>query len=189
MVGNSNFGIHPGTGSARSTIRNCHMHGNDNIGFFLCWRVQEGEFSDNLIEENGLYGISIGHKDSDNLFLRNTIRRNGKDGVFFRKEKESNGGHRNTFRENVIENNGGSGHAGPDEETHGCGVHFEGVTLDTLFESNVIRDTRTGGEQTQIVGFYLGAGVERVTARGNEVSAPDGREVVNESGSDTHSFT
>jgi len=186
MLQNSNFGIHPGTGSARSVIRNCHMHHNEKIGFFLCWRVQEGEFADNLIEDNGVFGISIGHKDSDNEFVNNTVRRNGKDGIYFRKEKESNGGHRNTFRRNIIEDNGGLEHAGPDENGHGCGVHIEGVTLDTVFEENVIRDTRAGDERTQQVGIYIGPGVQRVTARGNEFSGSDGCEVVDESGSDSH---
>jgi len=84
--GNTNYGIHPGTGSSHSVIRNCHFHHNDRIGFFLCWRVRRGFFAENLIENNGLYGISIGHKDTDNLFENNIIRNNGFCGAYFRPE-------------------------------------------------------------------------------------------------------
>jgi len=171
---NSNFGIHPGTGSARSIIRNCHMHHNDKIGFFLCWRVQHGEFGDNLVEDNGVYGISIGHKDTDNLFSRNVIRRNGCDGICFRNEKETNGGHRNTFRQNAIEDNGGP--------EHGCGVHIDGETHDLLFEENAFRETRSGAAATQRTGVTIGPKATRVTLRKNTFAGLMGPEVVSESG-------
>jgi len=174
MLENSNFGIHPGTGSARSIIRKCHMHHNDQIGFFLCWRVQEGEFTDNSIEDNGRFGISIGHKDTDNLFVGNTVRRNGRDGVYFRKEKEANGGHRNTFRRNTIEDNG--------DAEHGCGVHIEGETETIVFEENVIRETRSGDGRTQRVGVYVGPQAQRITLRGNTFAGLLESEVVDESG-------
>jgi len=171
MLENSNFGIHPGTGSARSIIRNCHMHHNDKIGFFLCWRVQHGEFTDNLIEDNGVLGISIGHKDSDNLFVGNTVRRNGRDGILFRNEKETNGGHRNTFRAHTIEDNGVT--------EHGCGVHVEGATHDLVVEENTNRETRSDDARTPQVGVYIGPKVQRVTLRGNTFSGLDS-EVVDE---------
>ncbi len=178
MFRNSNFGSHPGTGSARSIICNCHMHHNDQIGFFLCWRVQEGQFTGNLIEDNGRFGISIGHKDTDNLFVGNTVRRNGRDGVYFRKEKEANGGHRNTFRKNTIEDNG--------DGEHGCGVHIEGETHDLVFEENVIRETRSGEARTQRVGVYIGPQAQRVTLRSNTLTGHVDSTMVDESGSDNH---
>jgi polygalacturonase len=171
---NGNFGIHPGTGSARSVIRNCHMHHNDKIGFFLCWRVQHGEFSDNLIEDNGVYGISIGHKDTDNLFTRNVIRRNGRNGICFRNEKETNAGHRNTFRQNVIEDNGGP--------EHGCGVHIDGETHDLLFEENTFRDTRSGPDATQRQAVSIGPKAAGVMLRKNTFAGLAGPEVVSEGG-------
>ncbi len=178
MFENSNFGIHPGTGSARSVIRNCHIHHNDQIGFFICWRVEEGEFTDNVIEDNGVFGISVGHKDTDNLFVGNTIRRNGRDGVYFRKEKESNAGHRNTFRKNTIEDNG--------DAEHGCGVHIDGETHDLVFEGNVIRETRSGEARAQRVGVYIGADARRVTLRGNTFEGLVESEVVDDSNSGDH---
>ena len=59
------LGFHPGTGSARPIIRDCRSHHNDQDGFFLCWRAQEGRFEGNEFCDNGRFGISIGHKDTD----------------------------------------------------------------------------------------------------------------------------
>ena len=70
--GCTGFGVHPGTGSARATIRDSVFSGNEKVGFFLCWRVQEGKFEGNEIVGNGV-GISIGHKDTGNVFERNTM--------------------------------------------------------------------------------------------------------------------
>ncbi|HUU26330.1 MAG TPA: right-handed parallel beta-helix repeat-containing protein [archaeon] len=148
--GHTNYGVHPGTGSPHAEIKNCRFHNNARVGFFLCWRVREGVFSDNLIENNGLYGISIGHKDTDNLFVNNTIRNNGFCGVYFRRESAKLSGHRNVFRENIIQDNGNA--------ERGYGVFVEPHARDMAFESNTIAETRSGGERTQRYGVYLAGG-------------------------------
>src|SRR5262249_5985951 len=104
--GHAGYGIHPGTGSEAPVVENCWLHHNDDIGLFLCWRVRHGRFANNRIENNGHYGISIGHKDTDNEFTENTIARNGVSGVYFRTETLLNSGHRNTFRSNQVLDNG-----------------------------------------------------------------------------------
>ena len=151
------LGLHPGTGSARPVIRECHSHDNDEDGFFLCWRVQEGRFESNRLVNNGRFGLSIGHKDTDNLFLNNVVRGNKSHGICFRDEKPTNAGSRNTLRSNVIEDNVGSG------------VHITGHTTDLLFEDNVIRDTRIGDARTQRVGLWVGEHATRVRAVGNRI--------------------
>lgn len=161
---NSGFGIHPGTGSPNAEIAGCHFHHNDRIGFFLCWRVRHGHFTDNLIESNGQHGISIGHKDTDNLFENNVIRNNGISGVLFRHETEHLSGHRNVFRNNVIADNGNA-------ET-GYGVYVQPHAREMVFENNVIEETRSGAAATQKWGFYVmkNAGPARLadnTFRGN----------------------
>ena len=60
---------------------------------------------DNVLEGNGRFGISIGHKDSDNLILRNQIRMNNKAGVCFRNESQAMAGHRNRLE--ATEDKGG----------------------------------------------------------------------------------
>jgi hypothetical protein len=61
------FGLHPGSGSQQPSVKNCHAVGNDGDGFFFCWRVRGGVAEGNWLENNGGYGMSIGHKDSDNF--------------------------------------------------------------------------------------------------------------------------
>jgi parallel beta-helix repeat protein len=156
---NTNYGIHPGTGSPNAQITDCHFHDNDQIGFFLCWRVRYGKFSGNLIENNGLYGISIGHKDTDNLFKDNTIRGNGFCGVYFRPESQQLSGHRNTFRNNQIVDNGDS--------KRGYGVYVDPFATDITLESNRIADS---GQGTQQYGVYVAKGGGEVTLKDNDMS-------------------
>jgi len=127
---NAALGLHPGSGSQRPTIRNCTARRNGTDGLFLCWRVRHGLFEDNLLEANGQFGISIGHKDSDNLFRRNTSRLNQQNGLFFRNETLGMAPHRNRFEENTIENNGG-----PE-------IRIRGEVNDLTFVRTTIRDTR-----------------------------------------------
>ena len=132
---NTVLGMHPGSGSQRPVVRDCIARCNGTDGLFLCWRVKYGTFEDNLIEENGRYGISIGHKDSDNFFRNNTIRQNKQHGLFFRNETEPMAPHRNHFEQNTIENNGGAE------------IRIRGEVCDLAFSNDVIRDAQEQGEQ------------------------------------------
>ena len=68
--GNSGLGLHPGSGSQRPKVSECIARNNGEDGLFLCWRVKEGLFENNILENNGRFGISIGHKDTDNLLRK-----------------------------------------------------------------------------------------------------------------------
>jgi len=48
-------------------------------------------------------GISLGHKDTDNIIEENHIYENAKHGIYFRSQTESNGAHRNIIRNSVGE--------------------------------------------------------------------------------------
>jgi parallel beta-helix repeat protein len=120
-------------------------------------------FEDNTLEENGQFGISIGHKDSDNLLRRNVIRLNRQDGVFFRNEALGMAAHRNRLEENVIENNGTGGKA--------AGIRIRGHTNDLVFQNNTIRDTRSGPAQTQTVGILIEENVRQVILQDNKIDA------------------
>jgi parallel beta-helix repeat protein len=161
--GNASLGIHPGSGSQRPVVRRCVARGNGTDGLFLCWRVRHGLFEDNLLEDNGRFGISIGHKDSDNLLQKNRVRRNGSDGVHFREESFGMAPHRNTLRENVIEDNGARGAA--------AGIRVRGATSGLVFEKNVIRGSRAPGSRSQTVGVLIEAGVKGVSLEGNRIEA------------------
>jgi parallel beta-helix repeat protein len=103
---NAGLGLHPGSGSQSPVLRRNRSLGNGSDGLFVCWRVRHGLFEDNEIRGNKRIGISIGHKDSDNLFRRNTVVGNAEAGVFFRNETEPMGAHRNVFEDNRILDNG-----------------------------------------------------------------------------------
>lgn len=159
--GHAGFGIHPGTGSNRPQVKGSRMHHNGDIGLYLCWRVRHGLFEDNVIEENGRHGISIGHKDTDNQFVNNTITRNGSSGVYFRKETLKNSGHRNTFRNNQVLDNG--------DARSGYGFYISPSAGDLVIETNRIAETRASGG-TQRIGIYKEAGAGSVQARNNKMS-------------------
>jgi parallel beta-helix repeat protein len=159
--GHAGFGAHPGTGSANALIKGCNLHDNDDIGLFLCWRVRHGRFEDNRMERNGHHGISIGHKDTGNLFVNNTITNNGVSGVWFREESVKNSGHRNTFRNNRVLDNGGA--------KGGFGFFIASKVDGTVIENNRIADTRTTA-RTQRVAIQQAPGAGSVKASGNESS-------------------
>jgi Right handed beta helix region len=156
---NTGLGMHPGSGSQRPVVRSCIARNNGEDGLFLCWRVRHGLFEKNLLENNGRYGISIGHKDTDNLVQDNEVRGNHEDGVFFRNETEGMAGHRNRLERNVIENNGAAG------------IRVRGETRDLVFRNNVIRDTRPAQSRKQSVGIRIEEGAGDVTLEANQIDA------------------
>jgi len=160
---NVQLGLHPGSGSQRPIIQRCIARGNGTDGLFLCWRVRHGVFEDNTLEGNGRYGISIGHKDSDNLLQRNHVRANAHEGVYFRNESLGMAAHRNRLVENVIENNGT---AAPSP-----GIRIRGATSGLVFERNTIRDTRVPGSRTQKAGIVIEPQAGEVTLQDNTIDA------------------
>lgn len=153
------LGFHPGTGSDRSVVEDCVSHNNKGDGIFLCWRVQNGVFRNNIVYANGDNGFSIGHKDTDNLFENNHVYENGLHGVFFRNENEQNSGHRNTFRNNLIENNG--------MRRESAGFWIGGETHDIIITDNTIRSAGKGNQTTAIL---VGSKSSDVTSTGNKIS-------------------
>jgi parallel beta-helix repeat protein len=160
---NAGLGIHPGSGSQRPVVRDCIARRNGEDGLFLCWRVKYGLFERNIFENNGRFGISIGHKDTDNLLQENQVRANHQDGVFFRNESEGMAGHRNRLENNVIENNGGKESA--------AGIRVRGETRDLVFRNNIIRDTRTTDARKQTTGIRIEEQAGEVTLEGNQIEA------------------
>jgi hypothetical protein len=158
---NASLGLHPGSGSQRPVIRECIARRNGTDGLFLCWRVRHGLFEKNILEDNGRCGISIGHKDTDNLLQHNQVRANHQEGVLFRNESPGMAGHRNRLENNVIENNGAKSGA--------AGIRVRGAARDLVFKNNVIRDTRSGAEQKQTVGVRIEEQAGVVVLEGNRI--------------------
>ena len=160
---NAALGIHPGSGSQRPVVRDCIARRNGEDGLFLCWRVKYGLFEKNVLEDNGRFGISIGHKDTDNLLQNNQVRANHQDGVFFRNETAGMAGHRNRLENNVIENNGAKAGA--------AGIRVRGETKDLVFRNNIIRDTRAPEARQQTVGIRIEEQAGDVVLDGNQIDA------------------
>jgi polygalacturonase len=160
---NNGLGMHPGSGSQRPVVRGCIARHNGEDGLFLCWRVRHGLFEKNILEDNGRYGISIGHKNTDNLLEENQVRGNRDEGVFFRNETEGMAGHRNRLERNVIENNGA--------QAQTAGIRVRGETHDLVFRDNIIRDTRPPEARKQTVGIRIEQGAGEVTLENNQIVA------------------
>lgn len=161
--GNTALGLHPGSGSQRPNVHDCVARNNGTDGLFLCWRVRHGVFERNLLEGNGRFGISIGHKDSDNLLRQNKVRANAEDGIFFRNETVGMAGHRNRIEENVIEDNGTKGEV--------AGIRVRGETQDVVLKGNVIRDSRAAGQRKQTVGIKVEEKAGAVSLENNLIEA------------------
>jgi hypothetical protein len=139
------LGLHPGSGSQRSVVRGNRLQGND-IGLFFCWGVKFGVAEKNVIEDSRGYGISIGHRDTDNLIRDNDVRRSGKAGVLFRPERGGSfAPHRNRLENNRIVD------SGPDD---GIGIDVQGETESVTLARNQLRETR---KPMSRVGIRVGA--------------------------------
>jgi hypothetical protein len=138
------LGLHPGSGSQRSVIRGNRLEGND-IGLFFCWGVKSGLAEKNVILNSRSYGISIGHRDTDNLIRENEIRQSGKVGVLFRPERGPGfAPHRNRLEKNRITDSG---------PADGVGIDVQGNTESITLTRNELRESR---QPLNRVGIRLG---------------------------------
>jgi hypothetical protein len=149
------LGLHPGSGSQRPVMRNNKLEGND-IGLFFCWGVKYGLAERNKISGSKSYGISIGHRDNENLITDNEVVSSGKAGVLFRSERGKDfAPHRNRLEKNRIVD------SGPE---NGAGVDVQGETQEVQIADNEIRETR---DPAQRVGIRLGAKTSQIQLEGN----------------------
>jgi hypothetical protein len=137
---NKGLGLHPGSGSQRPIIRNNVVRGND-IGIFFCWGVKYGLAEKNLIAGNRV-GVSIGHRDTDNLITENRIEASKQSGVLFRPERgPSFAGHRNRLEKNHFVDNAAEG---------GAVIDIQGGTESIVITDNQFSDTRGGQERVAV---------------------------------------
>lgn len=165
--GNAGHGFHPGSGSQRTVMARCRAENNRVDGMFICWRVKQGTFEDNLFIGNARNGISIGHKDTDNLLEGNTVRSNGQEGILFRDELPGMAANRNRLLGNTIENNGTAA-AGPV-----AGIRIRGETSGNEIRGNTVRDTRTGADRRQTIGVTVEAKAGDNRVDGNTITADE----------------
>jgi hypothetical protein len=130
---NSDLGLHPGSGSQRPVIRQNLLEEN-GIGLFFCWGVKHGVAEENTIRGSRSFGISIGHRDTDNRIRNNRIERSGQVGILFRSEPSpARCAHRNLVEGNLLVDSGDGG---------GCAVDIQGHTQDVVLRGNEFVETR-----------------------------------------------
>ena len=149
------FGVHAGSGSQRSIVRQNQMDHNEQ-GIYFCWGAQHGLYEKNVIEDC-VDGITLGHRDSDNLIRDNDIRRSGKTGIRFRGGNLAFAPHRNRFEGNRIVDTGG---------TNGIAIHLMGECEGVALIRNQLRETR--GPQSRI-GVLIAAETRNVHCEKNVI--------------------
>jgi len=172
VSGCNNSGLHPGTGSPFTVIEENNSHNNGGYGLFVCWRVRNGIARNNDLHDNGINGISTGHKDTAMVFTDNRIFRNGEDGITLRGESENNEPHGTVIRNNIIENNGLK------KKSYGISIYCKARNV--LIEGNTFRNS-TGSNQS--AALFLSANSIPAILRNNDTTGMAEGEVVNESGS------
>jgi parallel beta-helix repeat protein len=158
-LNNADLGFHPGSGCQRPRLHDCTARGNGQ-GVFFCWSVSDGLVENCTLSENRRYGVSIGHRDTDNVLRRCTIERNGEVGILFRDEDaEFRGGHRNRIEDCTIRDNGA--------EKPGIGIDVRGRTRDITICRTRLENSAAGRQQT---GIRIGAEVRGVLLEGDVVN-------------------
>ena len=169
IYGCANSGLHPGTGSPFTLIEGNNSHDNEGYGLFVCWRVRNGIIRNNSFHNNGINGISTGHKDVDMLFTGNQIFENGSDGIQLRGELPLNAPHRNIFRNNRIENNG--------MKERGYGISVNCNAEGVIIEDNIFSNTGSG---KQAAALFLTKNSLPVEFKNNTITGQPEREVTKE---------
>ncbi|HRI87284.1 MAG TPA: right-handed parallel beta-helix repeat-containing protein [Candidatus Hydrogenedentes bacterium] len=146
---NKDLGMHPGSGSQRPIIVGNRLERN-GIGLFFCWGVKYGLAERNYIADNRDYGISIGHRDDENLVRDNDVLRSGKSGLLFRPERgEGYTAKGNRFEKNRFIDSGGD---------DGVGIDVQGVTASNFIQRNVVKESRGPASRVGIrIGKECGA--------------------------------
>lgn len=158
-INNSDLGFHPGSGSQRPVIENNYAEGN-RIGIFVCWGVKHGVIEGNRVVASGDYGLSIGHRDTDNRIVNNEFEKSGKVGILFRNEpNEGRCPHRNIVERNRIVDSG--------RGSEGVGIDIQSETRDITLKGNELKET--SGEEGRI-GVRIGPAVGTVTLDQNTFS-------------------
>jgi hypothetical protein len=145
--------IHSGSGSQRSIVRGNRVR-HCAEGVYFCWGAQHGLYEKNLIE-GCTYGMTLGHRDSDNLIRDNDIRRSGEAGIRFRGGNKAFAPHRNHFERNRIVDSGGE---------KGVAVDINGEAESVALIRNELRETRKPASR---IGIRIGAETRNVRLEDN----------------------
>ena len=147
--------IHPGSGSQRPVIR-----GNEGLdcgtGLGWCWGVKHGVAEGNTFERCKT-GISIGHRDTDNVMRGNTVRGCTEKGFHVRPDPRHQAAHRNLVEDNLFEDIGS-------QEAPAHAIDVDGPVDGMVLRKNRVVCTRPGLTAT---GLRIGPEVTNLTLDAN----------------------
>lgn len=104
-IDNNGHGLHPGSGSIKSVMREIVSSRNGMDGIFYCLRVSYTLCENCELSENKRDGISIGHRDFDSIIRKNSIINNFRNGIYIRKDPLGRSAHRNLIEGNIFSGN------------------------------------------------------------------------------------
>jgi hypothetical protein len=159
---NADLGLHPGSGSQRPVLLNNRLEGN-TIGLFWCWGVRFGLAEGNRIVGNRGSGVSIGHRDTDNVIRNNEIVDSGQVGILFRDDARGQDfwPNRNRVESNRVVNSGGE---------DGIAIDIQGRPRDVSLLGNEILETRSPASR---IGIRIGEAAGAVEESGNRIEGFD----------------
>jgi len=147
--------LHSGSGSQRSIVRGNRVR-HSTEGIYFCWGTQHGLYEKNVIEDC-TYGMTLGHKDSDNLIRDNDIRRSAEAGIKFRAGSKAFAAHRNRIERNRIIDSGGE---------KGVAIDINGETESVSVIKNELRETRAPLSR---IGILIGAQTRDIRCEDNQI--------------------
>jgi hypothetical protein len=161
----ADLGIHPGSGCQRPVMTNNTVRGCSQ-GIYFCWGVRHGLAEGNVIEDSLTYGISIGHRDTDNVVRGNTIRRSAQIGLLFRIDHGvGRSPDRCVVENNVIEDSG--------TKEDCVAIDLSGTVEDVVLRANHLVDTRPAAAERRRIGIRIAPGVLRPVIEGNVFTHQD----------------
>jgi parallel beta-helix repeat protein len=125
---------------------------------YFCWNVTDGFVDNCTFTDNIKYGISIGHRDTDNLIQNCLIENNKEVGILFRKDDDDDffAGNRNLIKNCTIRDNGTA--------KQGVGIDVTWKTKDISIENTKFISSQAG---IQKIGIQLGKDTEGIKTTGN----------------------
>jgi len=162
-LNNTDLGFHPGTGAQRPVVTNSIASGNSQ-GMYFCWNVTDGFVDNCKFTENIKYGISVGHRDTDNTIQNCLIENNKEVGILFRKDDDDDffAGNRNLIKNCTVKDNG--------TQKEGVGIDVTWKTKDITIENTKFISSQAG---IQKIGIKIGKDTEGVKTAGNTFEKMD----------------
>ena len=100
------LGLHPGSGS-QTAVDSQQQSDRQQYRHLLLLGRQVRPRREQHLEDTKTAGISVGHRDTDNVIRDNTVKRSGKVGILFRPERGAGfTGDRNLVEENTVIDSG-----------------------------------------------------------------------------------